>query len=62
MKWGYKVKRNPKGEVTRHNAKLVTNGFLQKEGIDYDEVFAPVTKIETIKLVGISTMYNWYIC
>ena len=38
MKWVYKVKLSPRGEVTRHKAILVAQGFLQKEGIDFDEV------------------------
>ena len=59
VKWVYKVKLNPKGEVTRHKAGLVAKGFFQKEGIDFDEVFAPVARIETIRLlVGLANMNN----
>jgi hypothetical protein len=46
--------------VTRHKARLVAKGFLQKQGIDFDEVFAPVTRIETIRLVtAITIKNNW---
>lgn len=63
MKWMYKVKLNPMGEVTRHKAKLVAKGFLQKEGINFDKVFAPVDMIETIRLViGLANINNWYMC
>ena len=48
VKWVYKVKLKPKGEVTRHKERLVAKGFLQIEGIYFDEVFAHVARIETI--------------
>ncbi|XP_058782566.1 uncharacterized mitochondrial protein AtMg00820-like [Vicia villosa] len=51
MKWVYKLNLNPIGEVTRHKAKLVAKGFLQKEGIDFDKYIAPIARIETIRLV-----------
>ncbi|XP_058781323.1 uncharacterized mitochondrial protein AtMg00820-like [Vicia villosa] len=56
VKWVYKVKANPKGEVVKHNAILVAKGFLQKKGIYFEEVFAPQERIETIILVlGLQT-------
>ncbi|GAU20588.1 hypothetical protein TSUD_297610 [Trifolium subterraneum] len=58
VKWVYKVKLNPKGEITRHKARLVVKGFLQKEGIDFNEVFAPVARMETIRLVIAMAHYN----
>ena len=63
VKWVYKVKTNSKGEVTRHKARLVAKGFLQKEGIDFDEVFAPVARIKTIRLVvGLAEINRLHIC
>ena len=57
------MKTNSKGEVTRYKARLVAKGFLQKEGIDFDEVFAPVSRIETIRLVvGLAEINSWHIC
>ncbi|GJT11717.1 putative ribonuclease H-like domain-containing protein [Tanacetum coccineum] len=43
-------KKDKRGIVVRNKAKLVAQGYKQKEGIDYDEVFAPVAKIEAIRL------------
>ncbi|RDX67232.1 hypothetical protein CR513_53919, partial [Mucuna pruriens] len=51
LKWVYKVKVNPKGELVKHKAKLVAKGFLQKPGIDYGEVYATVARIEIVRLV-----------
>ncbi|GAU50018.1 hypothetical protein TSUD_331710 [Trifolium subterraneum] len=60
VKWVYKVKLNPKGEITTHKARLVVKGFLQKEGIDFNEVFAPVARMETIRLVtALAHHNNW---
>ncbi|GAU40455.1 hypothetical protein TSUD_141350 [Trifolium subterraneum] len=51
VRWVYKIKMSPQGEITRHKARLVAKGFLQKEGIDYEEVYAPVARIEIVRLV-----------
>ncbi|GKA12241.1 putative ribonuclease H-like domain-containing protein [Tanacetum coccineum] len=49
-KWVYKTKKDERGIVIKNKARLVTQGYTKEEGIDYDEVFAPVARIETIRL------------
>lgn len=63
MKWAYKVKVAPIGEVTRHKARLISKRFLQKEGIDFYEVFAPIVRIETLKLlIALANINSWSMC
>ncbi|GJU31232.1 putative ribonuclease H-like domain-containing protein [Tanacetum coccineum] len=49
-KWVYKNKKDERGIVIKNKARLVAQGYTQEEGIDYDEVFAPVARIEAIRL------------
>ncbi|GJU12847.1 putative ribonuclease H-like domain-containing protein [Tanacetum coccineum] len=49
-KWVFRNKKDERGIVVRNKARLVAQGYTQEEGIDYDEVFAPVARIEAIKL------------
>lgn len=51
LKWVYKLKRNSDGEVVKYKARLVAKGYVQKQGVDYDEVFAPVARLDTIRLI-----------
>ncbi|GJW88477.1 retrovirus-related pol polyprotein from transposon TNT 1-94 [Tanacetum coccineum] len=50
LKWIYKVKTNEFGEVLNNKARLVAQGFMQEEGIDFEESFTPVAKIEAIRI------------
>ncbi|GJU59887.1 gypsy type transposase [Tanacetum coccineum] len=56
-KWVYRNKKDERGIVVRNKARLVAQGYKQEEGIDYDEVFAPVARIEAIRSMVRSLMY-----
>ncbi|GJX08231.1 putative ribonuclease H-like domain-containing protein [Tanacetum coccineum] len=49
-KWVFRNKKDKMGIVIRNKARLVAQGYTQEEGIEYDEVFTPVTRIEAIRL------------
>ncbi|GJX51196.1 putative ribonuclease H-like domain-containing protein [Tanacetum coccineum] len=49
-KWVFRNKKDERGIVFRNKARLVAQGYTQEEGIDYDEVFVPVARIEAIRL------------
>ncbi|GJV74262.1 putative ribonuclease H-like domain-containing protein [Tanacetum coccineum] len=49
-KWVFRNKKDERGIIVRNKARLVAQGYTQEEGIDYDEVFAPVARIEAIRL------------
>jgi hypothetical protein len=51
LKWVFKVKKNQLGEVVRHKTRLVVKGYAQQQGIDFEEVFAPVVRLEAIMLL-----------
>ena len=59
-KWIFKIKHRTYGSVEKHKARFVTKGFSQKEGIDYDETFAPLAQYTSIKtIIAIVSAMGW---
>jgi hypothetical protein len=55
VKWVFKTKFNERGDVDKHKARLVAKGYSQRQGIDYNEVFAPVARWDTIRTNNFSS-------
>jgi hypothetical protein len=51
LKWVYKLKNDEAGAVIKHKACLVAHGFVQQEGVNFDDAFAPVARMESVRLV-----------
>ncbi|GKC00874.1 putative ribonuclease H-like domain-containing protein, partial [Tanacetum coccineum] len=60
-KWIYRNKKDERGIVVRNKAMLVAQGYTQEEGLDYDEVFAPVARIETIRLFLAYASFKYFV-
>ena len=51
LKWVFKLKKNSSGEVVKHKARIVAKGYVQRASIDFDEVFAPVARLDSVRLM-----------
>ncbi|GJU72241.1 putative ribonuclease H-like domain-containing protein, partial [Tanacetum coccineum] len=60
-KWVFRNKKDERGIVVRNKSRLVAQGYTQEEGIDYDEVFTPIARIEAIKLFFAYASYMGFI-
>ncbi|GJR43547.1 putative ribonuclease H-like domain-containing protein [Tanacetum coccineum] len=60
-KWVFRNKRDERSIVVKNKARLVAQGHRQEEGIDYDEVFAPVARIEAIRLFLAFASYKGFL-
>jgi hypothetical protein len=62
LKWVFKVKRDEAGAIVKHKARLVAKGYVQREGVDFDEVFAPVARMESIRmLLAVAAQEGWLV-
>jgi hypothetical protein len=60
LKWVFKLKKNEAGAVIKHKARLVAKGYVQQPGIDFDEVFAPVARLESVRLLlAVAAQDGW---
>lgn len=62
VKWVFKTKLNENGEIDKYKARIVAKGYAQQYGIDYTEVYAPVARLDTIRLViALAAQEGWNI-
>ncbi|GJW63596.1 zinc finger, CCHC-type containing protein [Tanacetum coccineum] len=62
LKWVFKLKRDASGTVTKHKARLVAKGCVQQQGVDFEDAFAPVARMESIRLIlALAAKENWIV-
>ena len=60
LKWVYKIKRDERGAIVKHKARLIARGFVQHEDINFEEVFTPVARMESIRLLlALAVVKDW---
>ena len=62
LKWIFRIKRDAKGKFEKNKARIVVKGYSQVEGLDFNETFAPVIRIESVRIIlAISAANDLYI-
>jgi hypothetical protein len=62
LKWVYKLKKDANGVTVKHKARLVVKGYVQQTGIDFDEVFAPVARLDSVRLLlALAAQEGWMV-
>ena len=60
-KWVFRNKLDENGKVIRNKVRLVTQGYNQQKGIDYDETFAPITRLEATRMLLAYAVYKGFV-
>ena len=58
LKWVFKLKKNSEENVIKHKARLVVKGYVQRQGVDFEEVFAPVARLDIVRLILALTFHH----
>jgi hypothetical protein len=58
--WVFRNKQDEHGVVTRNKARLVAKGYSQVEGLDFDETYAPVARLESIRILLVYATYHGF--
>ena len=62
LMWVFKLKRDASGTVTKYKERLVAKGCVQKKGVDFEDAFAPVARMESIRLLlALAAKENWIV-
>jgi hypothetical protein len=62
VKWVYRTKLNADSTINKHKARLVVKGYAQIFGVDFSETFAPVARLDTIRmLLAVAAQKGWKI-
>lgn len=60
LKWVFKLKRDTNGKIIKHKARIVAKGYVQRQGKDFEEIFAPVARLETVRiLLALAAKHGW---
>ncbi|XP_074373562.1 putative mitochondrial protein AtMg00820 [Apium graveolens] len=60
LKWIFKLKMDAQGNVVKHKERLITKGYVQEREVDFDEIFAPMTRLEIVRLLlALAAKEDW---
>jgi hypothetical protein len=60
LKWVYKINKDAKEKLVKHKARLVAKGYVQEQGVDFEEVFAPVARMKSVRLLmALAAQESW---